>query len=60
MYDKYTARPFGRLFRAIHPNIAAESPPSLRYSANNCVKAKCFPPLGPRSSIPISQLGTGL
>ena len=26
MYDKYTARPFGRLFRAIHPNIAAESP----------------------------------
>ena len=27
MYDKYTARPFGRLFRAIHPNIAAESPP---------------------------------
>ena len=26
MYDKYTARPFGRLFRAIHPNIVAESP----------------------------------
>ena len=22
MYDKYTARPFGRLFLVLHPNIA--------------------------------------
>ena len=39
MYDKYTARPSGRLFRAIHPNIAAEFPPSLRHSANSIVRA---------------------
>ena len=44
MYDKYTARPFGRLFLVLHPNIAVLPVPNWLMGMKSNVKAVEYTP----------------